>query len=572
MTPQTGSVLDQPDAAALTADVPPEVVAVTSDRRFFGHPRGLSTLFFTEMWERFSFYGIRPMLIAFMIVALSDGGVFGFDRETAGSILGIYAASVYLTSLPGGWIADRWLGLRSAIWYGGLFIALGHLSIAFSGILGRPVFFLGLVFIVMGTGCSSRTSQRVSAISIRTRARGAMPASRSSTWASTSARRLGPLVTGFLRGHAGYHYGFGAAGVGMLAGVVTYRLRAKGTLGPIGAKSSGSPAQKRTVKMFVAAFCIAVIAVIALASSGIITINAKAVAHSMVYLEVGAAALYFVYLFLFASLNTDEKKRVAVIMVLFVFAAIFWSGFEQAPSSLNLFAKDFTNRNLFGFEVPFEWLQVVNSFFVVALAPVFAWVWTSLAARNITPSSPAKFSAGLFFAGLGFLIMIAPVRSVVAAGGALKVSMLWLCVSYVLQTIGELSLSPVGLSSMTKLAPEKFGGPNDGRLVPRRVARQSHRRHRRRRRRPREARGHDATLRPHDRFSLHRSCRMRAARRSNSQNDARVDGASVNAAPRRCQCEKGMLEHPLFVCCSSPSNASPCRSAQIRAVFRVNAV
>jgi len=309
MTPQTGSVLDQPDAAALTADVPPEVVAVTSDRRFFGHPRGLSTLFFTEMWERFSFYGIRPMLIAFMIVALSDGGVFGFDRETAGSILGIYAASVYLTSLPGGWIADRWLGLRSAIWYGGLFIALGHLSIAFSGILGRPVFFLGLVFIVMGTGLlKPNISACVGDLYPDKGARRDAGFSIFYMGINLGAT-AGPLVTGFLRGHAGYHYGFGAAGVGMLAGVVTYRLRAKGTLGPIGVKSSGSPAQKRTVKVFVAAFCIAVIAVIALASSGIITINAKAVAHSMVYLEVGAAALYFVYLFLFASRIMDEGRK-----------------------------------------------------------------------------------------------------------------------------------------------------------------------------------------------------------------------------------------------------------------------
>ncbi|MGH7620258.1 MAG: oligopeptide:H+ symporter, partial [Gemmatimonadaceae bacterium] len=128
------------------------MVSPQNDRGFFGHPRGLSTLFFTEMWERFSFYGIRPMLIAFMIVALTQGGMFGFDRETAGSILGIYAASVYLTSLPGGWIADRWLGLRNAIWYGGLLIALGHISVAVSGMLGKPVFFLGLVLIVMGTG------------------------------------------------------------------------------------------------------------------------------------------------------------------------------------------------------------------------------------------------------------------------------------------------------------------------------------------------------------------------------------------------------------------------------------
>lgn len=459
MNPPPKGVLEQPDAAALTVDAPPQAVfQPQDDRGFFGHPRGLSTLFFTEMWERFSFYGIRPMLIAFMIVALTQGGMFGFDRETAGAILGIYAASVYLTSLPGGWIADRWLGLRSAIWYGGLLIALGHISVALSGIAGKPVFFMGLVFIVMGTGL---LKPNISAIV-------------GDLYPDKGARRdagfsifymginlgatLGPLVTGFLRDRAGYHYGFGAAGVGMLAGVITYRLRASSTLGAIGTGASGTSQQKRTVKLVVGAFVAAIVAVIALATTGVITINAKAVAHSMVFLEVGMAAIYFAYLFFFAKLTTDEMKRVAVIIVLFVFAAIFWSGFEQAPSSLNLFAKDFTNRNLFGFEVPFEWLQVVNSFFVVALAPVFAWIWTSLAKRDITPSSPSKFSAGLFFAGLGFLLMVVPVRAVVASGGALKVSMLWLVVSYILQTFGELSLSPVGLSSMTKLAPAKFGG------------------------------------------------------------------------------------------------------------------
>ena len=458
MAPSEKSVFEQPNAGAVTVDVPPSNFRPQDDRSFFGHPRGLSTLFFTEMWERFSFYGIRPMLIAFMIVALSDGGVFGFDRATAGSILGIYAASVYITSLPGGWIADRWLGLRNAIWYGGLLIALGHISIAASGMLGKPVFFLGLVLIVMGTGLlKPNISACVGDLYPDKGARRDAGFSIFYMGINLGAT-LGPLVTGLLRDRAGYHYGFGAAGVGMLAGVITYRLRAPSTLGSIGTGASGTPAQKRTVKLSVAIFVAAVIALIGLASAGIISINATAVAHSMVYLEVGMAALYFAYLFFFAKLTGDEMKRVAVIAVLFVFAAIFWSGFEQAPSSLNLFAKDFTNRNLFGFVVPFEWLQVVNSFFVVALAPVFAWVWTSLAARGITPSSPAKFSAGLFFAGLGFLIMVPPVRAVVASGGALKVSMLWLTMSYILQTIGELSLSPVGLSSMTKLSPEKFGG------------------------------------------------------------------------------------------------------------------
>jgi POT family proton-dependent oligopeptide transporter len=232
-----------------------------------------------------------------MIVALADGGVFGFDRETAGSILGIYAASVYLTSLPGGWIADRWLGLRRAIWYGGLLIALGHLSVAFSGVLGKPVFFLGLVLIVMGTGL---LKPNISAcVGDLYRDKGARRDAGFSIFymGINLGATLGPLVTGLLRDKAGYHYGFGAAGVGMLAGVITYRLRAKGTLGPIGTKVSGTPSQQRTVKMFVTAFAIAIIAVIGLASAGILTISPKAVAHSMVYLEVGAAAIYFVYLY-----------------------------------------------------------------------------------------------------------------------------------------------------------------------------------------------------------------------------------------------------------------------------------
>src|ERR1051325_3492783 len=231
---------------------PPNLEPYTGDRGFFGHPRGLSTLFFTEMWERFSFYGIRPMLIAFMIVALSDGGVFGFDRPTAGAILGIYAASVYLTSLPGGWIADRWLGLRNAIWYGGLLIALGHLSVALSGMLGKPVFFLGLVFIVMGTGLlKPNISACVGELYPDKGARRDTGFSIFYMGINLGAT-LGPLVTGFLRDRAGYHYGFGAAGVGMLAGVITYRLRAKGTLGPIGTRASGTPEQQRTVKIAVA--------------------------------------------------------------------------------------------------------------------------------------------------------------------------------------------------------------------------------------------------------------------------------------------------------------------------------
>ncbi len=196
----------------------------------------------------------------------------------------------------------------------------------------------------------------------------------------------------------------------------------------------------------------------ATAMMGLFTINAVAVAERMRDIIIGMAVLYFLYLFFLAGLTTDEKKRVGVILILFIFAAIFWSAFEQAPTSLNLFAQDFTDRTLFGWEVPILWLQSINSLFVILFAPVFAWVWISLGRKGLNPSSPAKFTFGLLFAGLGFLVMMQAANMVLDGGGLVKVSMMWLTVSYLLQTLGELSLSPVGLSSMTKLAPQKFSG------------------------------------------------------------------------------------------------------------------
>jgi POT family proton-dependent oligopeptide transporter len=400
------------------------------------------------MWERFSFYGMQGILLIYLYYSASQGGL-GISTAVATGIVGAYGGAVYLSTILGAWISDRVIGPERTLFYSAIVVMFGHISLSLIPGLGGVG--VGLVLVALGSGgVKANATALVGSLYAEDDDRRDAGFSIFYMGINLGAT-LGPLVTGFLRDRAGYHYGFGAAGVGMLAGVITYRLRSPSTLGTIGMQATGTPEQKRTVKLVVATFAAAVIAVIALATTGVITINAKAVAHNMVYLEVGMAAIYFAYLFLFAKLTSDEMKRV-------VFAAIFWSGFEQAPSSLNLFAKDFTNRNLFGFEVPFEWLQVVNSFFVVALAPVFAWVWMTLAARGIVPSSPSKFSAGLFFAGLGFLIMVAPVRAVVASGGALKVSMLWLTASYILQTIGELSLSPVGLSSMTKLAPPKFGG------------------------------------------------------------------------------------------------------------------
>jgi POT family proton-dependent oligopeptide transporter len=409
------------------------------------------------MWERFSYYGIRPLLVLYMTAALLDGG-FGFDRPTAASIVGIYAACVYLASLPGGWVADRWLGLRRAIWYGGILITVGHFFIALSAVFANHAFFMGLIFIVMGTGL---LKPNISAI-----VGDLYPEGGARRDAGFSIFYMGinigafaaPLITGVLGERVGWHFGFGAAGVGMLLGLITYKLRAPATLGSIGLEPAATPEEQRKVKLAVFIGVALLFLIVALAMAGVITVNAVAVAQRMSVVMLSLALIYFAYLFFLGGLTTDEKKRVAVIVVLFLFATIFWSAFEQAPTSLNLFARDFTDRNLFGWEMPTLWLQSANSLFVIAFAPVFAILWVAMAKRGWDLSSPAKFTLGLFFAGLGFLIMVAAANIVIEGGGSVRVSPWWLVGSYFLQTLGELSLSPVGLSSMTKLAPRKFVG------------------------------------------------------------------------------------------------------------------
>jgi proton-dependent oligopeptide transporter, POT family len=452
------SIFDQPQAATVARDeAPPGIQQYTDNRRFFGHPEGLSTLFFTEMWERFSYYGIRPLLILFMTAALTSGG-FAYDRQTAAAIVGIYAACVYLAALPGGWIADRWLGLRRSIWYGGLFITAGHLAIALSAIFAQHVFFIGLILIVIGTGL---LKPNISAIvgDLYPEGGGRRDAGFSIFYMGINIGALAaPLLTGYLGERVGWHYGFGIAGVGMLLGVIWYRIGAPKTLGPIGMEPSAGLEEQRRVRSIALAGLGVIAVIVLLASMGMIPINPVRVAESMTAVILSMALLYFAYVFLAGGLNTEEKKRIGVIVVLFLFAVVFWSAFEQAPTSLNLFARDFTDRVVFGWEMPTLWLQSANSFFVITLAPVFAMIWIALGKRGKDPSSPAKFAIGLFFAGLGFLIMVMAANRVIESGGALRVSPMWLVASYLMQTIGELSLSPVGLSSMTKLSPRKFVG------------------------------------------------------------------------------------------------------------------
>ena len=437
---------------------------VSDTSGFGGHPRGLPTLFFTEMWERFSYYGLRPLLVLFMSAALAQGG-FGFERGEASAIVGIYGASVYLASLPGGWIADRLLGLRRAILYGAICISAGHISIGVSAFAGGKVtFFLGLLLIVCGTGL---LKPNISAIvgDLYPEGGARRDAGFSIFYMGINVGAFaGQLVTGFLGETIGWHWGFGAAGVGMLIGLTVFATRARSTLGDIGLSPTRDPdpgvqaRKERQVKLVLGVGVGILALVIVLAALGVITLDAQEIGQSMTYVLVGLAMSFFGYVFAAGGLDADEKKRVLVIAVLFVFAAIFWSAFEQAPTSLNLFARDFTQRRIGSFDVPATWFQSINSAFIILLAPVFAALWTKLGARGKDLSSPFKFSLGLAFAGFGFLLMIPAAQLVVGSGGREKVLAWWLVGSYFFQTIGELCLSPVGLSSMTKLSPRRYVG------------------------------------------------------------------------------------------------------------------
>ncbi len=407
-----------------------------------GHPRGLTTLFFTEMWERFSYYGMRALLILYMTTAVAGGGL-GYDTKTAASIYGAYTGSVYLMSIPGGWFADNVLGTRRAVLVGGVIIALGHYSMA---VPTTFTFFMGLVLIVLGTGL---LKPNVSAIvgELYSPEDQRRDAGFSIFYVGINIGAFtAPLVTSFLGEKINWHYGFGAAGVGMTFGIIQYVLGGK-RLAHVGAPPRQTSAEMRRKAMMGLLFMAAVSAAV-----GVLFFGPDIVVENKMWIMLGALTIFLGWLFL-AFLKPEEKKPVAVIVILFLFSIIFWACYEQAGSSFNLFARDFTDRSVFGREFPAGWYQSVPAISVVILAPVFAWLWLKLGDRQ--PSSPAKFSLGLLLVGMGASVLA--IASLFTTGGA-KVGPWWLVGVYVLQTIGEICLYPVGLSTTTKLAPHRLAG------------------------------------------------------------------------------------------------------------------
>ncbi|HXS67227.1 MAG TPA: peptide MFS transporter [Candidatus Polarisedimenticolia bacterium] len=434
--------ISDPNVIPESATAPP--VAVRQK-----HPRGLYTLFFTEMWERFSYYGMRALLVLFMVDAVRGG--MGLDDKTATAIYGLYTAAVYLMSLPGGWFADRLWGAQRAVWYGGIIIALGHFTLALPWV---QTFYLGLVFVVVGSGT---LKPNMSGLVGELYPEGGTRRDAGFTifyMGVNLGAFLGPIVCGWLAKEMGWHWGFAAAGVGMVLGLIQFRA-SRHLLGDAGTRPGNENPLHISERLLLVGGMLACALVLVICLAGWLHFNPVVLAEDMTYVILAIAVAFFAYSFLFAHLDKVEKERVVMILVLFLASALFWAGFEQAGSFFNLFAQRFTERNWFHYELPAAWFQALGPIFIITFAPVFAWLWVWLARRNLDPSIPVKFALGLLMLAAGFAVMAGAAQVVIAGHKAWPT---WLVMTYLLHTFGELCLSPVGLSSVTKLAPKKLAG------------------------------------------------------------------------------------------------------------------
>ena len=408
-------------------------------------PRGLRTLFFTELWERFSYYGMRAMLVLFLVDSVERGGM-GFTDQSATAVYGLYTAAVYLMALPGGYLADRVLGARRAVWYGGIVIMCGHLTLAVPSPLSL---WPGLLLVVVGTGLlKPNITTMVGQL-----------------YALDDSRRdagftlfymginiggfMGPLLCGALgESRWGWHAGFACAAVGMFLGLMHYRW----TLSALGeAGAAPAPAQRGAWR-----WPVALTTGVVLAASLAMALSSPVVVARWAATGIAVAMLAcFGWLLLLGGLTRIERRRVAVIGVLCLASALFWSGFEQAGSSLNLFAERHTDRDIFGWTLPTTWFQSLNPLLIITLAPPFAWLWVALARRNLEPGTPLKFVLGLLMLAAGFAVLA--IGAVLVAGGE-RVAPVWLLSVYLLSTVGELCLSPVGLNAVSRLSPPRLAG------------------------------------------------------------------------------------------------------------------
>jgi POT family proton-dependent oligopeptide transporter len=428
----------------------------SDDRAFLGQPRALSTLFFTEMWERFSYYGMRALLVLYLTAPLisDDGGSegLGLDSGTAIAIYGAYTGLVYLTPIAGGWIADRLLGARNTVLYGGIIIALGHYLMA---VPFETSFWIGLLLIALGTGAlkpniSGMVGDLYDAEDTRRDAGFSL-----FYMGINIGSFLAPLITGYAADRHGFHWGFAIAGLGMTFAVIQYVLGWKHFHGVGATAPDPASKQQRNHFLLVVAGSVLFVAVLAvavglIASGGLIDNIATAITLFILIVPV----VYFYQLFKRKDYTTQERRHVRAFVWVFLAAAAFWMVFEQSGSTLNIFAENVTDLSIGSWEMPAAWLQSVNPLFIIIFAPIFAAVWTKLA--NRAPRTSVKFAIGLVGVGISVLILVIPMSAFQDNGN--KAAIWWLLSTYLLQTWAELFLSPTGLSATTKLAPAGASG------------------------------------------------------------------------------------------------------------------
>jgi POT family proton-dependent oligopeptide transporter len=418
-----------------------------------GHPRALSTLFFTEMWERFTFYGMRALLVLFLVDAIGNGG-YGLDDKTATAIYGLYTAAVFMAALPGGWVADRLIGAQRAVLVGGVLMTIGNVMLAIPG--PKELFFGGLVVIIVGVGLLKPNVSTLVA-DLYPEGGGRRDAGFTIFYMGINLGAfIGPLIAGWLAQRYGWRVGFLAAAVGLPFGLLQFWL-SRHLFNGAGAQpnrnDNGAGLARDWRRLYVALAVFALVA--AVLFSGAVHLDPARLAKGAAYVLVGMGFLYFLYLFMGAGLDAVERRRMVVVLVMFLAVASFWSGYEQAGSSLNLFAKRYIDRMVGGFEIPAGWFQSVQPAFVIIFAPLFSMLWVRLAQRNLDPAAPLKFAVGLLLLGLGFLFMVVAANMVVAGMSA---PAYLLVLTYLLTVFGELCVSPVGLSTVTKLAPARLVG------------------------------------------------------------------------------------------------------------------
>ena len=392
-----------------------------------GHPKGLYLLFFTEMWERFSYYGMRAILILYLTKKLMEGGL-GMDEKYAMLLYGYFTGFVYFTPLIGGWLADRYLGKRLAVTIGGITMMLGQFTLF--GLNSTTGLYIGLLLLIIGNGFFKPN--------ISTLVGGLYKDGDSRRDAAFTIFYMGinlgamiaPLIIGVVTDNMfattnedgsisyGYRYGFLVSGIGMLLGQVIFNLLGTKYLGDLGTKPVGAVSDTEVAKV-----------------------------QKSINPETGKELD-----------EKDEKQRISVIFILLIFAVFFWAGFEQAGSSLSLYTDKYIDRSIGSFEIPTSWFQSVNPLFIVTLAPLFTLFWASPIGRRLT--TPVKMGVGMIILGVGFLFMIGAVAERSANGDVddvnNKAALMWLIMTYLLHTIGELCISPVGLSVVTKLSPPKL--------------------------------------------------------------------------------------------------------------------